>query len=160
MAHPQDPARARRALVDGLTLRAEDAAVRLQQVRALHPLRPRLCPDEQDHVRTVEALLRIVVGVDAAQQREGAVVELHADPREGTHGVRDLHELEVYRRARAEHLAGGDAEQQAVADGTGRAGHGHLHWTLSVHLFISSMTASANSLVPTALSSSRLGFRS
>ena len=37
--------------------------------------------------------------------------------------------LQLDRGVLAEHLAARDSEQQAVADGAGRAGHGHLHWT-------------------------------
>ena len=58
--------------------------------------------------------------------------------------LRDLEQAELDRRVGAEHLAGGDAEQQRVADLAGGAGDGDVDGR-SVHWFISSITASANS---------------
>ncbi len=71
---------------------------------------------------------RSVVGdLDAAQQREGAVVELHGGALGGLEALRDLQEAQVDRHVRAEQVAGGDAEEQRVADLAGCAGHGDIH---------------------------------
>ena len=106
-----------------------------------------------------KAVLRVVVDVDARQQRERAVVELHRRALGRLDGLGDLEQPEVHRRVGAEHLTGGDPEQDRVADRAGGAGHGDLDWSCA-HRFISSITASANSEVPTAVGSSRVGFRS
>src|SRR4029079_13529486 len=71
--------------------------------------------------------------------------------------VRDLEQPEVDLLVRPEHLPARDPEQERVADLAGRAGDGHGGCHQS---FISSITASANSLVPTAEGSSREGLRS
>ena len=62
---------------------------------------------------------------DAAQQREGAVVELHGHAPEGVQSRRDLQQLELDRLVRAQQVAVGDAEEEAVADLAGGAGHGY-----------------------------------
>ena len=62
----------------------------------------------------------------AGQQREGAVVQLHhhALQRLLRLVVGNLQQLQDHRLVVAEHVAGGDAEQQAVADLAGGAGDG------------------------------------
>ena len=74
----------------------------------------------------VEGLLRVVGDVDAAQQREGAVVELHRGALGGLDRVRDLEQAQLDLGVRAEHLAGGDPEEERVADLAGRAGDGDV----------------------------------
>lgn len=106
----------RGVVVDGLALRLEDAAVGGEQVAALHALGARAGADEQGDVRTGEADVRVVGDLDAAQQREGAVVELHGGALGGLEALRDLQEAQVDRHVRAEQVAGGDAEEQRVAD--------------------------------------------
>jgi hypothetical protein len=70
------------------------------------------------------------VDVDAGEQREGAVVELHRGSLGGLDGVGDLEQLQVHLGVRPEQLPARDPEQQRVADLAGRAGHydvrGHL----------------------------------
>ena len=66
--------------------------------------------------------------VDAGEQREGAVVELHRGALGGLDGVGDLEQVEVDRRVGAEHLPARDPEEQRVADLAGGAGDGDLHW--------------------------------
>ena len=63
----------------------------------------------------------------AGEQREGAVVELHAHALERAHGRRDLEQLQVHGLVGAEQGAAGDAEEEGVADLAGSAGHGNLH---------------------------------
>jgi len=149
-----------RAGVQRLSLGLEDPAVGFEQVRALHPLRARLGADEQGDVDAVERLLGVVGHLDAGEQGEGAVVELHGHALDGLHGIRDLEQGEDDGLVGAEHVAGGDAKEQRVADLAGGAGDGDADGAGCVHWFISSMTASANCEVPTAEGSSRLGFRS
>lgn len=117
----------RGVVVDGLALRLEDATVGGEQVTALHALGARAGADEQGDVRTGEADVRVVGDLDVAQQREGAVVELHRGALGGLEALRDLQEAQVDRHVRAEQVAGGDAEEQRVADLAGCAGHGDIH---------------------------------
>ena len=73
---------------------------------------------------------------------------------------RDLQQLQVDLRIGPEQLAAGDPEEQRVADLAGGAGDGDPV-ARGHHAFsISSITASANSQVPTAVGSSRVGLRS
>jgi hypothetical protein len=146
----------RRAGRDGLALGLEDAAVGLEQVGALHALGARARADEHGDVRAVERRLGIVVDVDARQQRERAVEQFERGALGGLHRLRDLQQLQCHGSVWAEHLARRDAKQQGVSDLTGCTGHGDIDG----HEFISSITASANSEVPTALGSSRVGLRS
>ena len=67
---------------------------------------------------------RLGGGHDALEQRERAVVELHADALQRGHGllVGDFDEVQDDRLVRAEHGAGGDAEQEGITDLAGGAG--------------------------------------
>ena len=116
----------RGVVVDGLALRLEDAAVGLEQVAALHALGTGAGADEQRDVGAVEGDVRVVGDVDALQQREGAVVELHGGALGGLQRLGDLQQAQLDRHVRAEQLAGGDAEEQRVADLAGRAGDGDI----------------------------------
>ena len=64
-----------------------------------------------------------------AQKREGAVGELHHHALEGGGGGRigAFEQREEHGLVRAEHGAGGDAEERGVADLTGGAGHRHAN---------------------------------
>jgi hypothetical protein len=110
--------------VERLALRLEDLAVGLEQVGSLHPLRPRTRAHQQRHVHAVEGLHRVVVDLGRREQREGAVLQLERRPLGGLHGVGDLEQPQVDLLVRAEHLPGGDAKQQRVADLPGGAGYG------------------------------------
>ena len=81
--------------VQRLALWLEDPTVGLEQVTPLHALAARPGSDEQGDVDAVEGLLGIVVDVDAGEQREGAVVELHRGALGGLDGVRDLEQRQV-----------------------------------------------------------------
>jgi hypothetical protein len=117
------------ALVDRLALRDEDAAVRLEQVLALHALGAGAGADEQCDVGAVER--RVGVGRhDAGEQRERAVVELHAHTLECAERGRDLEQLEDDRLVGSEHLAARDPEQEAVADLAGRTRDGDANGRL------------------------------
>ena len=95
---------------------------RFQQVSALHPLRPRPRTDQECDVRAVEGLFGVVRDVDATEQREGAVVELHGGSLGGLDRIGNLQQAQIHLGVRAEHLAGGDAEEDRVADLAGRSG--------------------------------------
>ena len=64
---------------------------------------------------------------DVGQQRERAVVELHAHALERAERRRDLEQLQDDRRVRPEHRARGDAEEEAVADLAGSPGDGDAY---------------------------------
>ena len=125
--------------VDRLALRLEDAAVGLEQVGALHASAARARADEQRDVRAVEGDVRVVGRLDAGEQREGAVVELHDHALDRSQRGRDLEQAQLDRLVGAEQLPAGDAEQQAVADLAGGAGHGDADGCLVSHVVISCM---------------------
>ena len=69
--------------------------------------------DEQRPVHAPKAFVEIRRGHDAFEQRERAVVQFHAHAAERGQGwFRDFDEMQNDRLVRAEHRAGGDAEQQ------------------------------------------------
>src|SRR5919109_1565373 len=140
-------------LVQGLALLGEDRPVGLEQIGPLHPLGAGPRPDQQCHFHAVEGLPGVVVDVGGRKQRKGAVHELERRAFGCFHGVGDLEQAQLDPLVGAEHLAACDAEQQRVADLSRSSRNCDLH-------AISSITASANSLVPTAEGSSRVGFRS
>ncbi len=124
-------------VVQRVALRLEDPAVGLEQVAALHPLRAGSSTNEQRDVDPVEGLVGVIEDVDAGQQREGTVVELHRGALGGLDGVGDLEQREVDRGVGAEQLAAGDAEQEGVADLAGGAGDGHSYGGIAHWSFIS-----------------------
>src|SRR5262249_3597048 len=87
--------------------------------------------DEERVVDALEGLARVVAGLDAVDQREGAVHELHDDAVQRAERGRDLEHREHERLVGAEEVAAREAEDEAVTDLTGRAGHcnsnGRLH---------------------------------
>ncbi len=121
---------ARGLLAERLALRGEDRAVGLQQVLAEHARPARHRADEDRDLGSVETLHGIVVGFDAREQREGAVVELHDDAVDRAHGGLDVDELEDDRLVLAEHVASGDAKEQAVTDLASSSGDGDANGLL------------------------------
>ena len=110
---------------DGLTLRAEDAAVVGEQFGALRTLAPGLGTDEERRVRPGEGDGGVIGDGDGTEQREGGVLQLHGHTLGGGGGRGDLQEVEVDDGVAAEDLAGGDAEEKGVGDLSGGAGDGH-----------------------------------
>ena len=108
-------------------LRLEDPAVGRQQIGALHPRLARHRADEQCHVGVTERDVGVVGAHDVGEQREGAVVELHPHTLERTERRRDLEQLQGDGRVGPEHRAGGDAEQEGVADLAGGSGDGDAY---------------------------------
>ena len=110
--------------VDRLSLRGEDAAVCLEQVAALHAGRARPAADEQRHVDAVEGGLDVSSHLDAGEQRERAVVELHRRARGRLERRLDLEQAQLDGHVGTQQLAGRDPEEQRVADLSGSAGDG------------------------------------
>ena len=117
---------ARRVVVDGLTLRAEDAAVDLEQVAALHARLAGDRADEQRPAGAVERLLQGARGDDALEQRVRLVLELHDQAVERLHRRLDLEQAQHDRLVGAEQLARGDPVDERVADLAGRARDGDV----------------------------------
>jgi hypothetical protein len=89
--------------------------------------------DQQRVIGVLEGGVRVAVRLHARQQRERAVLELHHHALERLLRllVGDLQQLQDHWLVLAEHLAGGDAEQQGIADLAGGAGHGHANGLLA-----------------------------
>ena len=102
--------------VDRRSLRAEDPGVRGQQVGPLHAGAARTRADQQSDAAAVERRGRVVGDLHVAQQRERAVLELEGGALGAAHPLRDLEQLQPDRPVGPEHLAGGDPEQERVAD--------------------------------------------
>ena len=118
---------ARGDIVQRLALRGEDLRVLEQQVLALHARAARTRADQQRDVGVLERDARIIRADHAGEQRERAVLELHHHALERGLGLlqRQFEHLQDDRLVLAEHFAGGDAEQQGIADLAGGAGDGN-----------------------------------
>ena len=76
--------------------------------------RPTLAPSK--------ALVGVVEHVDAVEQLERAVLELQGGALGGLDGLRDLEQAQPDRGVLPQQLAGGDTEEQRVADLSGGSG--------------------------------------
>ena len=103
--------------VDGLALRAEDAAVRREQVAALHArgTRPRT-DEERRGSRRGTPLPDRRTRRRASSSGNAESCSSRAAPSAARTPLRDLEQVQPHRDVGAEHLARGDAEQQRVAD--------------------------------------------
>jgi hypothetical protein len=119
-------------LVQCFALRGEDLRVRDEQVLAFHAGAAGAGAYQQTHVQVTEGDFGVVGGDDFVQGGERAIVQLHHYALQGRECRSDFEEIQVYGLVGAEHLAGGYAEGQGVADLAGGAGdcdvHGGLHW--------------------------------
>ena len=128
---------------------------------AMPDLRP-LPVDLDELVGILEGDFRIGGARDARDQRERAILELHHHALERCLDLvdRQLEELQDHRLIRAEELAAGDAEKEAITDLAGGAGdgnaNGRLHGRLlqSVVARIDSRSGRAGD-APAAVSSGR-----
>ncbi len=68
------------------------------------------------------ATARVVGDLDVAQEREGAVLQLERGALGAAQALGDLEQPQPHRPIGAEHLAGGDAEEERVADLAARSG--------------------------------------
>ena len=110
--------------VERLALGREDLRIREQQVLALHAGAARARADQQRVVAVLERLLRVVGRDHAGERREGAVRQFHHDAGQRRQRGRDFEQVQVDRLVGAEHLPGGDAEGERIADMAGGAGDG------------------------------------
>ena len=116
VADDEDADVLRRVVVDGLTLGAEDAAVDLEQVTALHAGLAGDGADEQRPAGAVERLGERAGGDDALEQGIRLVLELHDQALERLHRRLDLEEPQHDRLVVAEQLPGGDPVHERVAN--------------------------------------------
>jgi alpha-beta hydrolase superfamily lysophospholipase len=112
-------------IVQRLALRAEDGAVGFQQILALHARSTRTRADQERVVDVLESDIDVIGGDHTGQGRERAVVEFHHHALQGRQRRRDFQQVQDHRLVRAQHVAGGDTEQQRVADLTSGAGNGN-----------------------------------
>ena len=124
--------------VERLALFDEDLRVLHQQILALHPGPAGLGADEQRDVGVLERDGRVRRAFHAGEERKRAVLDLHHHALERRLRLfdRQLEELQDDRLVLAEHLAGGDPEQQAVADLAGGAGDGDANGLLHGGLLV------------------------
>jgi hypothetical protein len=87
-----------------LALDGEDLAVGAEQLSALHALRAGARADQQRDVGAIERIRRAVVQVEAGEQREGAVDQLHRDSLQRAHRRRDLQQAQINRLLGPEQL--------------------------------------------------------
>mmetsp|Transcript_5412 Transcript_5412/g.20319 ORF Transcript_5412/g.20319 Transcript_5412/m.20319 type:complete len:461 (+) Transcript_5412:1263-2645(+) len=130
VAHHAHLARGLGHRVQRLALLDEDGAVHLEEVRALHTRPSGLGADEQRPIRIHEDVHGIDADGNLAQEREEGVLELHGDALERLARSLGSQEPERHRLVGAVHLAGGDLEEQVVADLSRRAGHRDDHGLL------------------------------
>ena len=114
-----------RVRVQRLALRREDRAVGFEQVLALHACAARTRADEQRVVDVLERDVRVIGRDDTRERRKRAIVEFHRQRHATRQRGRDFKQLQDHRLILAEHVAGGDAEQQGIADLAGCAGDGN-----------------------------------
>ncbi len=112
--------------VQGLALGGEDLGIGSQQVGTFHAGAARTGTDQQSVVGILEGFLRVAVGFDAGQQREGAVFQLHDHALQSVLSlfVGDFQQLQNNGLIFTQHFARGDAEQQGVTDLASCAGDG------------------------------------
>ena len=94
VAHDEDLHRLLGVLVEGLALGLEDLDVGGEQVLALHALLAGHGADEEGGVDVLEGDGGVVGGDDAADERHGAVVQLHDDAVEHAHRGGDVQQVE------------------------------------------------------------------
>src|SRR5690606_13938087 len=121
-------------VIDGLALHREDLSVGFEQVFTLHAWAARTGTYQQAEVSVLEGYFRLVGEHDAVYQREGTVFDFHGYAFQRFQGRGDLQQLQDYRLVFAEHVTGGNAEQQRIADLTGSAGNGDPDWCFHVEL--------------------------
>jgi hypothetical protein len=115
-------------LGNSFALNGEDRAVGAQKIGTFHAGRARTGSNQQADVGILESYIRVIRRKSSGEQWERAVVEFHDDALASLLRLREIKHLENDRLVFAEHFAGSDAEQQAVADLTGCAGDCNANW--------------------------------
>ncbi len=113
--------------VDGLALHREDGGVGGEQVFAFHAGATRAGADQQGVVGAIKGDVGIVGGDDFVHQREGAVVHFHHRALQLFHALRNVEQLQNHRLVLAQHVTGGNAENQRVGNLTSCAGDGNAY---------------------------------
>ena len=108
--------------VEGLALGGEDRTIGFEEVAALHALRPGPSPDEQGEVDAVEDMLGRIADLNRVESGKGTVVEFHDHTFEGGQGRCDFQQAQLNWSLGAEKSTAGNAEEETVADLTGRTG--------------------------------------
>jgi hypothetical protein len=109
---------------EGRSLGLEDAAVRGEQVAALHSGPAWTRADEQGEVGPVEADRRVIGHLDVLEQAERTVLQFERGALGRTQPLRDLEQPQPHLLVRSEQVSRRDAEQQRVADLSARARDG------------------------------------
>ena len=105
------------ALVDRLALAGEDRAVGADQVgaRLIPPSAAGRRPGSPSRLPS-NASSGLSVAIASAQEREGAVLQLHHGAAQGRQRRRDLEQLKRHRLIGPERGPRGDSEEQGVPD--------------------------------------------
>ena len=118
---------ARGVVIQRLALRAENGAIRGEQILALHAGTARAGADQQGIIAVLESNVGIVSRDQAAQERESAVVEFHGNALECIQRRGDFQQLQDDRLIRTKHVASRNAEGKRIADVTGSTGDGNAN---------------------------------
>lgn len=124
VSNDEDLASSLRVVVESLSSVNEDLAVVLKKVGSLHSGSSGLGTDEEGVVDVLEGLGLVSGGDDAAEEGEGAVVELHGDSSESVLGLREVEQVEDDGLVSSKHLSGSDSEEEGVRDLTGGSSDG------------------------------------
>ena len=135
VADDQDANIATCMVVDRLALDRKYLCIRLQEVVAFHAGPARPSSDEQRVITVFEGHVRVICCHNAGERDERTVIEFHDNALESGQRGRYLEQLQNDGLIVAEHLPGGDAKGELVADLAGGAGdryaNGWLHWFVS-----------------------------
>ena len=115
--------------IERLALLDENLRVLEQKILSLHARAARPRADQQRDIGVLECDLGVRSAGHARKKRKRAILELHHDALECRLGLvdRQLQQLQRNRLIVPEHFAASDAEQKAVTDLTGGAGHRHAN---------------------------------
>ena len=122
IADDEDAHVARGVFLDGLALADENLAVDAEQILALHAGLARHAADEQRPVHAAKPFVQVGRRHDALEQRKRAIVQFHHHAVERGQRGFNFDQMQNDGLVRAEHRAGGDAEQEGITDLAGGAG--------------------------------------
>ena len=115
--------------IERLALLDENLRVLEQKILPLHARAPRSRADQERDIGFFERDFGVSSAGHARKKRKRAILDLHHDALECRLGLvdRQFQQLQRKRLVAPEHFAVGDAEQKAVTDLTGGAGHRHAN---------------------------------